>query len=564
MCCSILGIMSSKSPIVNFVSKVWGNRIFLTLLVFNILCNSTAIAVYHDAWSIFMILCISALAATIESLICRMFGNKTLRKCVLGVLLFLHLWIAIVDIFLIANFNLIFTHDSIGIMAETTAEEIRSFFATYLTIPNILMLLGVILFVIGAAIWIARKLVGNKVMAFISMILAVLGASIYLFMIYNHTANGEGGASVSQLHSFTRTGYAFMRARSTYQNIQHMREVNRGVNASLKQEDAPTVIVIIGESFSRYHSSLYGYSKPTNPLLTTRANDSTLVVFDNVVSGSDHTGVVLKNVFRTIGSSEPNANEVLFPALFKKAGYKTALLDNQYFVNKGFSWITDGGLSDLMFDYRNPETVGHDINLIPLIPDFADPQMILLHLFGQHFTYDTRYPQDFKHFKAADYSNDLNEEEREVIAHYDNATLYNDFIVDSIIKKYEDKNCLVIYFSDHGEEIYEIDDFMGHGNAAQRPTIDYQIKVPFMIWASNSFQAKYPDIVARIKASKHKPIITDDFPHFLFDAAGIETKYFCPELSFINDKYQTSKPRIVLGDIDYDKYRPDPGFKPRY
>ena len=217
-----------------------------------------------------------------------------------------------------------------------------------------------------------------------------------------------------------------------------------------------------------------------------------------------------------------------------------------------------------MFDYRNPNSVGHDINLIPLIPDFADPQMIILHLFGQHFTYDTRYPSEFKRFKASDYSNDLNEEEREVIAHYDNATLYNDFIVDSIIKKYEDKNCLVIYFSDHGEEIYEIDDFMGHGNAKQRPTINYQIEVPFMIWASPKFKAAYPDIAKRIKESAHKPIITDDFSHFMFDVAGIETNYFCPELSFINDKYQTPKPRIVLGDIDYDKYKPEPGFKPRY
>ena len=556
--------MNSKSSLVNFVSKLWGNQTFLTLLVINILCNSTAIAVYRDAWSIILILCISALAATIESCICRLFRNKKLRTCVLAAFITLHLLIAIVDIFLIANFELIFTSDSIGIMAETTPEEIKSFFTTYLTIPNILILVCAVGLIVGLALWIARKLAGNKVLAFTGMALSLFGVLVYGYMVYNHAANGEGGASVSQLHGFTRTGYAFLNAKSTYENIQFMRDVNNKVTATLRQDSVPSIVVVIGESFSTYHSSLYGYSKPTNPLLSERANEGDLVVFDNVVSGSDHTGVVMSLMFKVTGSDEPNANAVLFPTFFKKVGYKTALVDNQYFVNKGFSWITDGGLSDIMFDYRNPEKVDQDIDLLPLIPDFADPQMIMIHLMGQHFNYDIRYPKEYKRFTADNYSNDLSQDEREVIAHYDNATIYNDFIVDSIIKKYQDKNCMVIYFSDHGEEIYEIDDFMGHGNAAKRPTINYQIKVPFMIWTSSKFQAAYPDVTTRIKESQHKPIITDDLPHFLFDVVGIDTKYYCPELSFINDKYQTSKPRIVLGDVNYEQYQPDPSFKPRY
>ena len=556
--------MNSKSSFVNFVLKLWGNQVFLTLLVINILCNSTAIAVYRDAWSIILILCISALAATIESCICRLFGNKKARTCVLAGFITLHLLIAIVDIFLIANFELIFTSDSIGIMAETTPEEIKSFFSTYLTIPNILILVCAVGVIVGLALWIARKLTGNKILAFSSMALSIFGALVYVFMVYNHAANGEGGASVSQLHAFTRTGYAILNAKSTYENIQFMRDVNHKVSATLRQDSVPSIVVIIGESFSIYHSSLYGYSKPTNPLLSNRANEGSLIVFDNVVSGSDHTGVVLSLVFRVTGSNEPNTNSVLFPTFFKKTGFKTALLDNQYFVNKGFSWIIDGGLTDIMFDYRNPKKVDQDIDLIPLIPDFADPQMIIVHLMGQHFNYDIRYPQEYKRFTANNYSTDLSEDEREVIAHYDNATLYNDFIVDSIIKKFEDKNCLVVYFSDHGEEIYEIDDFMGHGNATKRPTINYQVRVPFMIWASPRFRAAYPDVTQRIKESAHNPIMTDDLPHFLFDVAGIDTKYYCPELSFINDKYQTSKPRIILGDINYDQYQPDPAFKPRY
>ena len=97
---------------------------------------------------------------------------------------------------------------------------------------------------------------------------------------------------------------------------------------------------------------------------------------------------------------------------------------------------------------------------------------------GQHYTYEIRYPSEFKRFSASNYSGDLTDAEREIVAHYDNATLYNDYVVDNVIKQFEDKNCILVYFSDHGEEIYEIDDFMGHGNAAQRPTLKYQMRVP--------------------------------------------------------------------------------------
>ena len=557
-------MMISKADFKQFVSRVWGNKIFLILLLFNILSNGVAVVPYPDALSVFMIICISALSATIESCICRLFRSEKARNCALGFFVALHLIAAIIDIFLIFNFRMIFTMDVIGILAETTPIEIRSFFSTYLNIPSLLAIVLLVFLIIWAIVKLAKKMVGNKPVAFTAMVLSLIGALIYAHTAFMHVTTGEGGRSVSQLHSFTRLGSALAWFKGTYANILEMRDVNRDVEASLRQDDVPSLIIVIGESFSVYHSSLYGYSKQTNPLLSTRMEDSTLIVFDNVISASDHTGNVLQTVFRLTGSSEPNSKNVLFPTCFRKAGYKTALVDNQYFVRQGLSWLTDKDISEIMFDYRNKEDVHYDLDLFPMIPDFSEPELILIHLFGQHFTYADRYTPQFKRFTEADYSSNLSQSEREIVAHYDNSTLYNDFAVDSIIKMYEDKNCMIVYFSDHGEEIYEIDDFMGHGNAKQRPTLDYQLRVPFMIWTSSKFQERYPDVVRRIRESIHKPMITRDLPHFLFDVGGVDTKYFCPELSFISEDYDESKPRIVLDTIDYDKARNKHPFKPRY
>ena len=557
--------MFSKTYFFKFLTKWWGNMEFLILLLFNILSNSTAVVSFRDALSVFMILCISAFSATVESWICRLFRSKKIRACLLWFFVALHLLTAVVDIFLIVNFGMIFTHDVLGIIAETTSRETKEFFSTYLTFWKLLAFIAGCCSVILLAIWLSRKMLRNKVVALVSMILSVIGASVYGHMAYSHFTSGEGGLSVSQLHSFTRAGYSYVSFRGMYANIKILREANRHVVASLGKEDPPTLIVVIGESFSLYHSSLYGYSKPTNPRLEKWVDDGSLVVFDDVVSASDHTGTVLGTVFPTDGSHGPVGNVVMFPTLFRNAGYKTILVDSQYLLGQGLSWLTDEELSDIMYDYRNKDDVHYDLDMLPLIPEFGDPELILIHIFGQHFTFADRYTPPFRRFTEADYSKNLSQSEREVVAHYDNATLYNDSVVDTIIKKYQDKKCLVLYFSDHGEEIYEIDDYMGHGNAIHRPSIKYQLRVPLMIWTSPKFRERYPDVVQRINDSKHKPLITQNLSHFLFDVAGIVTDYYRPELSFINDRYQDSMPRYVLaGAINYDEYQEDPSFKPRY
>ena len=49
----------------------------------------------------------------------------------------------------------------------------------------------------------------------------------------------------------------------------------------------------------------------------------------------------------------------------------------------------------------------------------------------------------------------LTEEMRDDIAHYDNATRYNDHVLEQIIRLYEGQRTVVVYLSDHGEEVYD-------------------------------------------------------------------------------------------------------------
>ena len=94
--------------------------------------------------------------------------------------------------------------------------------------------------------------------------------------------------------------------------------------------------------------------------------------------------------------------------------------------------------------------------LLPVLDEFiaastAEKNFYVIHLYSTHGIYNERYPAEFEKFSAAD--EDKPEELwRQGTAEYDNAVLYNDFIVDEIIRRFEDKNAVLIYISDHGEE----------------------------------------------------------------------------------------------------------------
>lgn len=309
------------------------------------------------------------------------------------------------------------------------------------------------------------------------------------------------------------------------------------------------IVVIIGESFSKYHSSLYTYSKETNPKLS-KLKHHNLYVYNDVISTYDLTTAVLKKIYGI------NKNNTIppFPSILRGAGYKTILLDNQqgFMYQKRFQPIWSN-----MYDTRNSNIFKYDKDLIDMI-DFkeSNPSLYVIELEGQHYTYAQRYPEDFSHFKPKDYSNVSNEQQAEILAHYDNATLYNDSVIYSIIQKFSDLEVVVIYFSDHGEEIYDWRNFMGHSVlSGESKAIKYLIEIPFMIWFSDTYKQNHPDKAEQIKNAVNRPYITSDLTHLVMDISGVKAKGYDPTRSVINEQFESSRDRIILDYINYDQWK---------
>jgi heptose-I-phosphate ethanolaminephosphotransferase len=226
----------------------------------------------------------------------------------------------------------------------------------------------------------------------------------------------------------------------------------------------------------------------------------------------------------------------------------------------GHFFLADGEMSDSLFSFRNERSRKYDMGLVAQVRDFRTEQeqpehtLDIIHLIGQHFDYDMRYPQDEATFSVNDYAaRTLDAEAKKIVMQYDNATHYNDMVLDSLLSIYDHEDAVVLYVADHGEEVY--DDLQLHGRLFQEPTAAqarYEFEVPMWIWCSERYRQQHPDVVSRIREATNKPLMTDALPQLLLSLAGITCPWSDERRNPLSVNYQ-GKRRIIGGSTDYDE-----------
>ena len=175
---------------------------------------------------------------------------------------------------------------------------------------------------------------------------------------------------------------------------------------------------------------------------------------------------------------------------------------------------------------------------------------------GQHINYKQRFPSSRAKFVADNYDRPkLSRRQRQKMADYDNATLYNDSVLAAIVQRYRDKDAIVVYMADHGEECYDDDHHvLGRLHSAE---IDERLarnefEIPFWIWCSKKYIHQRPEIFQSIKTARHRPMMTDVVPHLLLYLAGINSQFYQPELNILEPKYRKERLRMLKNRTDYD------------
>ncbi|WP_278564458.1 phosphoethanolamine transferase [Prevotella melaninogenica] len=561
--------------------------------------NNPNAAVYSNLWlELFLDLYVICIILTLFPL--------KIRRWIRAFLYIIAYCTSLTDLFCWVKFQSTLNPSMLLLVGETDEREASEFFSSYFTSDLIFSSVGLLLLVmlihilttflkkvklspaISYKVTVAKQIINHSY--------HILGGVCLVFLGWAIESSAHNKKEMVQMFSLDTIGSVehelttsdcaqfylpvYRLAFSIFSNELASQQVDRLIEAKDKMSvdscsfKSPNIVLIIGESYGKLHSQQYGYFMPTTPRQIKREKSGLLVPFSDVVAPWNLTSFVFKNVFslHVVGEKGEWCDYPLFPSLFRKAGYHVTFITNQFLPKakqavydfSGGFFLNHPELSEAMFDSRNQQLYRFDRGLLD---DYdknqqqhnTDHNLIIFHLLGQHVKYNQRFPSDRRHFKAEDYEKkraDLNGKQRNVLADYDNAVLYNDSIVDAIISRFEDKEAIIIYMPDHGEECYEGNrGFIcrNHSAAIDYDLAHYEFEIPFWIFCSYKYAAKHPDIYKEILGAKNRRFMTDALPHMLLYLAGIHTKDYHAEYNILSPQYNEMRPRILKNTTDYDK-----------
>ena len=345
----------------------------------------------------------------------------------------------------------------------------------------------------------------------------------------------------------------------------------RDINASKVPQDRQidNIVLVIGESAQRNLMQLYGYYLPNTPNLSALQGQKpeNLLVFSDVIASQVYTLEALSQALSLANQDELGVawyQRLNLIDAMRLGGYKSVVISNQekFSVWAKATTIIFGRSDELHWTSSARagnvlDTMKADGAVLGILDEVLGAKsgeqglFLTFHLMGSHNTYFNRYPREFERFKASDIRASRG---AKFIAEYANSLLYTDFVLDEIIKRFANADSIVIYFSDHGEDVYDTGDKSLRSDA--KPT-RFMLEIPFLVYVSDKFIAKHPQIHARLKAATREPFMIDDLMHTLIDIAGFEVSGFEPRRSLISDDKTFLRQRArMIGKkaaINYDK-----------
>ncbi len=455
-----------------------------------------------------------------------------------------------------------FSQSVIFVMLESNTAEAGEYFSQYF---NVWLCLGLLLYT-GVAVFLWRRIRpvvlprrAHVLLVMLPLTLA-LGHPFFYQLIQRHSVVSALEKVEKRIEPAVpwQLAVGYVQYRRQLDSMKKLLEQNAALpplqNLQDNNDNGPrTLVLVLGESTTREHMHLYGYPRQTTPNLDALAASGNLTVFQNVVSPRPYTIEVMQQIL-TFGDEENPDKFLTQPTLInlmKQAGYKTFWITNQQTMTKRNTMLTtfsqQADEQVYLNNQRKQNASQHDEVVLPpfeqALQDPAQKKFIVVHLLGTHMDYDYRYPEDFARFKDRDdVPAVLPDDHAETYNSYDNAVLYNDFVVSSLIKRYAaaDSHGFLLYLSDHGEEVYSSGQHDRLGRNENDPTRP-MYTVPFLLWATPSWQQAHP---RDLQAMASRPYSSSHLIHTWSDLAGLSYDLYEPAKSLVGEQF-VAAPRWI-------------------
>ena len=472
-----------------------------------------------------------------------------------------------------------FSQSVFFVMAESNYNESHEFISQYLSIKLVAVLL--IYSFVGGVLWFKVKPVYVKNMTkwLVSIVIMVYALTPLFISIAIKRTSFE--CATKHLLSRMETtvpwqllsSYAAYRSQlSNMENIlNHLQSLPKFENLKDVNTNTPrTLVLVIGESTTRSRMGIYGYERDTTPLIEQFEKDNPdFVVFNDVVSSRPYTIEILQQALTLADEQHPDLylSKPSLIDLMKQAGYKTFWITNQQTMTKRNTMLTmfskQADEQFYMNNDRNQSSRQYDSSVFEpfknVLNDPTEKKFIVIHLLGTHMKYELRYPESDEYQRFNDKSGlafDLDDDKLDVYNSYDNAIMFNDFVITKLFNlfKASDANGFILYFSDHGEDVYQTAPHDVLGRNEKAPT-RAMYTIPFMLWQSPKWLTNHPN---NFQSYVNRKFSTQDLIHTWSDLAGLSYNLYVPEKSLVNPNYYEGKrwigdPYDKNGLIDFDK-----------
>lgn len=483
------------------------------------------------------------------------------------------LWILfLIELFVFAHFHSRLTDRILFLVMQTDGRECSEFLSSYLPQWQSLIPIAACVVVWGLYAAIRRKI--RQISRFIRKrrnefrvisILAIL--------------TGTGGDTACLISPWVNSRMAKPTIVQSIKSVNAIRSYGADISRleesmdksdgkpELPLDSLPDIVFVIGESFNPHHSSLYGYPLPTTPRMQQEVDRGLAVAFRDAVTPSAATAKMSEILMSPASADGDTWDFPLTPTLFKKAGYYVALHDNQatrtagdlgWDIGNG-SYLNSSKVEQASFDYRNTRLHSFDMEFAKAETETmqnhsSGPRFDIFHLMGQHKPADRRMPTDWDRVNF-DYSYrpELTRAQIGDLCNYDNATLYNDSVMSVILNSVNGKNAVVVYVSDHGEEVHDFRNQYGRTMEPISKGIARNVyEVPLIVFFTPEFRRMNPDVCAAIEESSKKAVYTGDIGQMLLSLGRISTRYYDATRDPLSSSYSSAGRRIMNFETDYD------------
>ncbi len=211
-----------------------------------------------------------------------------------------------------------FYEDHVAIVMGTNLSEGRDFLNTYITWDFVLVLLSVIVLIV--IIFRCRSAI-DKLAKYIALVASFI--TVFSFIYFELKGTESWG------HKFYNKFYSF----ASYETPPNLIDYQQDLTVKFSADKLPdNIVLILGESFAKSHSSLYGYNRNTNPRLS-KIDQASLIVYDSVYAPAFNTIECIKSIMSTYNRDDVNSPDwymcETLPNIMSHCGYSTAWISNQ-------------------------------------------------------------------------------------------------------------------------------------------------------------------------------------------------------------------------------------------